>query len=239
MRNSSIVFADANQAMSDAAARQLTATGHKVAQVADASSAIEWLRDSSSDLIVVDFDLPDILGLDLLREIKSNPGYGPVRVLMTSGKGGVDAVAALESGADDYISKPYSLNELLARVATALRRPAIRHDDLGPSIAGSIRIDDVRHQVVINNDPVVFSPLEYNLLQFLVDHRDRMFTRKELLLYVWKNAYGVSERTVDVNVRRLRSRLAPYQCESYIQTVRGSGYRFSVIESPSPRITNG
>ncbi|MFK8029571.1 MAG: response regulator transcription factor [Gammaproteobacteria bacterium] len=238
MANSNIVFVDSNEVIRTAAARRLTAAGHTVRQVAFAEFAMERLRNSANDLIVIDFDLPDILGLDMLTELRSNPDFGPIRVIMTSGRTDNDVVSALESGADDFLSKPYSLDELSARVDAALRRPANCQNDLVPSVAGSISIDDVRHQVEINNDPIRLSPLEYSLLQFLVDHRDRMFTRQELLTYVWKNARGISERTVDVNVRRLRSRLAPYKCESYIQTVRGSGYRFSVMESRSGRIAS-
>lgn len=238
MQSTYIVFADANSAVASAAARKLMASGHKVDQVADASGALERLSSTGSELIVVDFDLPDILGLDLLREIKSNPQYCEVRVLMTSRKGDIDAVAALESGADDYLSKPYSLNELQARIATALRRPPLRYDQFSEdNTAGPIRIDTVRHQVEVNRDPIALSPLEYNLLQFLINNQDRMYTRQELLNHVWKDASNVSERTVDVNIRRLRSRLAPYQCEDYIQTVRGSGYRFSAMHSGTSRVT--
>lgn len=228
MPTSSIVFADANEAVRAVAVRQLSACGHAVSEASDASSAISRLRNEASDLIVVDFNLPDILGLDLLREIKSNSHFGAVRVLMTSEEGPRDAVTALQSGADDYLAKPYSLNELLARVATALRRPAIRREDFGASMAGVIRVDEIRHQVEINEHPVELSPLEYKLLHFFVENSDQMFSRQQLLTHVWKNSGGVNNRTVDVNVRRLRSRLAPFKCENYIQTVRGSGYRFSV-----------
>lgn len=237
MHPSTIVFADANAAVASAAARKLMSCGHHVEQVSDANGALERLNGKGGDLIVVDFELPDILGLDLLREIKSNPAFSEVRVLMTSRKGDDDAVAALESGADDYISKPYSLNELQARVTTALRRPPVRSETLSAAgMAGPIRVDDLRHEVQVNSEPVALSPLEYNLLEFLVNNQDRMYTRQELLTHVWKNASGVSERTVDVNIRRLRSRLAPYQCEDYIQTVRGSGYRFSVMSGRPGRI---
>ena len=227
MRTSSIVLADSNKALREVAVRQLAACGHTVHEAPDASSAITQLRNTASDLIVVDFNLPDILALDLLREIKSNSSFGSVRVLMSSDRGRNDAVTALEAGADDYLAKPYSLNELLARVAVALRRPPLRQEDFGQRHAGAICIDDVRHQVEINEQPVELSPLEYRLLHFFVENSEQMFSREKLLMHVWKNAEGVNDRTVDVNVRRLRSRLAPFKCEDYIQTVRGSGYRFS------------
>lgn len=225
---SNIIFADANEALRAVAARQLMASGHEVAEVSDAAGAITRLREEPSELVIVDFNLPDILGLDLLREIKSNRDFGGVRVLMTSDRSRRDAVTALESGADDYLAKPYSLNELLARVSTALRRPAVRCEEHGQRYAGAICIDDVRHQIAINDQPIDLSPLEYKLLNFFVEHSEQMFSRQELLMHVWKNADGVNDRTVDVNVRRLRSRLSPFKCEDYIQTVRGSGYRFSV-----------
>lgn len=236
MRRSNIIFADSNEALREVAARQLMAGGHDVHEVTDAAGALARLRSDSSDLMVVDFNLPDILGLDLLREIKSNSDFSAVRVLMTSDRGRNDAVSALKSGADDYLAKPYSLNELLARVATALRRPAVRRESFGQQSAGAICIDDVRHMVEINEQPVELSPLEYKLLQFFVKNSDQMFSRQKLLMHVWKNVDGVNDRTVDVNIRRLRSRLAPFKCEDYIQTVRGSGYRFSVRNRRAGRI---
>ncbi|MEM7081646.1 MAG: winged helix-turn-helix domain-containing protein [Pseudomonadota bacterium] len=221
----SIVLADSNPTIAEAAIRKLAISGHSVRRAENACGAMSLLRDSKSELIIVDFNLPDVVGLDLLREIKNDPRLHSVRVLMTSPNGHRDAVEALEAGADDYLPKPYSLDELNARVATALRRPPVSRVIETTERVGSILVDDVSCQVTANGSPVDLSPLEYRLLSFLIRNPGRMFTRGQLISNVWHDVECVHARTVDVNVRRLRSRLAEQGCDRYIQTVRGKGYR--------------
>jgi two-component system phosphate regulon response regulator PhoB len=151
-----------------------------------------------------------------------------MRVMMTSDRSNPDdVVLALESGADDFIGKPIDIPELRARVGACLRRPAnILHTE--EIAAGGIRIDNLGQRVAVDETYVSLAPREYRLLLFLISHRDRVFSRKQLLVHVWDREATVGPRTVDVHVRRLRSILEPFGYERYLQTVRGSGYRFSV-----------
>ena len=151
-----------------------------------------------------------------------------MRVLMTSVRNGSDdVVAALGSGADDYVGKPIDVAELLARVGACLRRPANPLDSEKVSVGG-ISIDNVGHRVVVEGDFVTLAPREYRLLQFFLNHPDRVFSRRQLLVHVWDRDANVGSRTVDVHIRRLRSVLERYGYDRYLQTVRGTGYRFSL-----------
>ena len=136
-----------------------------------------------------------------------------------------DVVTALESGADDFVGKPYSMPELVARVSACLRRPASTHssDELR---AGGIVVDNIGHRVFVDGDSLTLAPREYRLLVFLIANRDRVFSRHQLLIHVWDRNVNVGVRTVDVHIRRIRSLLEPYGYDRYLQTVRGSGYRF-------------
>ena len=148
--------------------------------------------------------------------------------MMTSGRANPDdIVLALESGADDFIGKPINIPELRARVGACLRRPA--NVMLTAEIsAGGIRIDNLGQRVAVDDTYVSLAPREYRLLLFMISNRDRVFSRKQLLVHVWDRDAAVGPRTVDVHVRRLRSALEPFGYDRYLQTVRGSGYRFSV-----------
>ena len=177
--------------------------------------------------MVLEWSLPDLAGLEVLSDVKRGDQPNPTRVLMTSSRGkSDDVVEALDSGADDFIGKPYSMRELVARVGACLRRPASTnsHAELR---AGGIVIDNVGHRVFADGDSISLAPREYRLLLFLVANRDRVFSRRQLLIHVWDRNTTVGVRTVDVHIRRLRSLLEPYGYDRYLQTVRGSGYRFS------------
>ena len=138
-----------------------------------------------------------------------------------------DVVSALKSGADDFVGKPIDMSEFLARVDACLRRPA-HHTEAREVRAGAITVDTVGHRVSISGNFVSLAPREYRLLLFLLSNQDRVYSRKQLLLHVWDQDSTVGPRTVDVHIRRLRSLLEPFECEGYLQTVRGSGYRFSL-----------
>jgi two-component system phosphate regulon response regulator PhoB len=151
-----------------------------------------------------------------------------MRVLMTSAQSTVDsAVSALELGADDFVPKPLNMQEFLARVAACLRRPAtlLRADSIS---AGGITIDNIGHRVTADGSFLSLAPREYDLLLFLLNNQNRVFSRRQLLAHVWGRDAIVGPRTVDVHIRRLRNLLEPYSYAKYIQTVRGSGYRFSL-----------
>lgn len=202
--------------------------GHDVSETIDASSALEAVRTKRPDLLVCDCTLPDLAGVELLSDVRRSEDLKSIRVLMTSnGNQATDVVTAFESGADDFVGKPIHMPELIARVDACLRRPANLTYSSVVS-AGGITVDNVSHRVVVDGEILSFAPREYRLLHFLLGNQDRVFSRKQLLVHVWDRDATVGPRTVDVHIRRLRSLLEPFGYDKFFQTVRGSGYRFSL-----------
>ncbi len=228
MALASILVVDSDHATRRQIVSSLRELGHKVSETGSAGSALRAVKQDRPDLLVLDCTLPDIAGIELLGDVRRNDEYRAIRVLMTSGCDRIDdAVTALESGADDVVGKPLYMPEFLARVNACLRRPATLTES-GVYSAGGISIDDVSHRVQVDGNNVALAPREYRLLHFLLTSQDRVFSRKQLLVHVWDRDATVGPRTVDVHVRRLRSLLEPYGYARYLQTVRGSGYRFSL-----------
>ncbi|MDH3375136.1 MAG: winged helix-turn-helix domain-containing protein, partial [Gammaproteobacteria bacterium] len=165
-------------------------------------------------------------GLELTRMLKRNSENDDLAIIMLTAKADEhDKVTGLESGADDYITKPFSPRELLARIQAVLRRAGT--SDGETLSAGLLEIDTAGHRVTANGREIRLGPTEYRLLKFLMTHPDRVYSRTQLLDRVWGANVYVEERTVDVHVRRLRKALGAEAADTYIQTVRGSGYRFS------------
>jgi len=228
MTPSSILIVDADPAARQAAARELRELGHEVTESESAECALQAMHQRRPDLLLLEWALPDAPGLDVLSDIKRSEALKPVRVLVTSARGVPnDVVVAFESGADDFLDKPFSRYELVARVGACLNRPATVHRN-GSVSAGGILIDDVGHRVIVDGDFLSLAPREYLLLHFFLANRNRVFSRSQLLIHVWNRDAHVGPRTVDVHIRRLRSLLEPYGYDRYLQTVRGSGYRFSL-----------
>ncbi|MDJ0910456.1 MAG: winged helix-turn-helix domain-containing protein [Woeseiaceae bacterium] len=228
MTLASILVVDADAAARAQIVESLKEVGHDVSESANAGAALEAVKSDRPDLMVCDCALPDLAGVELLSDVRRSDELKAIRVLMMSGRvSSDDVVRSFESGADDFVGKPVNVPEFLARVDACLRRPA----NLGRSdiiSGGGITIDDVGHRVAVDGEFLSLAPREYRLLQFLLTNRDRVFTRQQLLVHVWDRDTTVGPRTVDVHVRRLRSLLEPYGCDRYLQTVRGSGYRFSL-----------
>jgi len=228
MTFASILLVDSDAEIRARIADGLRELGHDVNETETASSALRQIQRKQPDLMICDFVLPDLTAVDLLNDVRSSDRLGSIRVLITSArKGSDDVVRALESGADDFIDKPVDMLELRARIGACLRRPASPgcSDKLS---AGGITIDNVGRRVAVDGVHVSLAPREYQLLLFLLSNRDRVFSRKQLLVHVWEQDSAVGVRTVDVHIRRLRSMLEPSGYERYLQTVRGSGYRFSL-----------
>jgi two-component system phosphate regulon response regulator PhoB len=199
-----------------------------VSESDDAGGALRAVQLKRPDLMVLEWALPDLAGLELLSDVKRNDELRPMRVVMTSNRSTPeDVVAALELGADDFIGKPFAMREFVARVGACLRRPATPYDNDRLN-AGGISIDKAGHRVLVDGRFVSLAPREYRLLLFLLSNQDRVFSRRQLLIHVWDRDAAVGVRTVDVHIRRLRSVLEPFGYDRYLQTVRGSGYRFSL-----------
>jgi len=201
--------------------------GHEVVVASDAEEASARMRDSLPDLILLDWMLPGASGIELARRIRSDPRLKDIPIIMLTARGDErDKVLGLETGADDYITKPFSPRELMARIQAVLRRRAPQMTEDTVEIAG-LRLDPVAHRVHGDGSPLDLGPTEFRLLHFLMTHVERVYSRSQLLDQVWGDHVFVEERTVDVHIRRLRSALEPSGHDRLIQTVRGAGYRLS------------
>lgn len=231
MDPASILLVDNDPECRTELARHLRELGHRVGEADSAGQAVREVRDRLPDLMVLESLLPDVHGLEVLQDVRRDERLRPLRVLMTScAPASRDLVRALESGADDFVGKPWVLEEIAARIGACLRRPA--STGAGDVLsAGEIVVDQSSHRVTVSGQPAALAPREYRLMSFLVSNQDRVYSRSQLLIYVWDRDARVGPRTVDVHIRRLRKILEPYGLAHYIQTVRGSGYRFSLHDS--------
>ncbi len=227
MTGKQILIVEDEKPIRDMIAFGLRRAGFTVSEAEDCSEARSRIADSRPDLLLVDWMLPDQSGLELTRAIKRNKETQDLPViLLTARAEEQDKVAGLEGGADDYVTKPFSPRELLARIQAVLRRTS--PTAAGEAIeAGALKLDPVSHRVIAGGQTVSLGPTEYRLLQFFMEHPDRVYARSQLLDRIWGGNVYVEERTVDVHIRRLRKALEPFACDSLVQTVRGSGYRFS------------
>jgi two-component system, OmpR family, phosphate regulon response regulator PhoB len=199
----------------------------QVIEAGHADEARRLLGQGNPDLILLDWMLPGRSGLELAQQLKQSAKTRNIPIIMVSARGEEeDRIKGLDTGADDYIAKPFSPREMVARVNAVLRRtrPEELEDEI--EIAG-LRIDNVSHRVSAEGRRVDIAPTEYRLLYFFMSHADRAYSRSQLLDQVWGDQVYVEERTVDVHVRRLRKALEPTGHDRLLQTVRGVGYRFS------------
>ena len=197
-------------------------------QAADARAAQLAISEQVPDLILLDWMLPGMSGLELARRLRKEELSREIPIIMLTARGEeMDRVNGLEAGVDDYVVKPFSTRELIARIKAVLRRS---HGDDGDGVVelGRLRIDGPAHRVYAGDESVTIGPTEYHLLHFFMTHPERVYSRAQLLDHVWGGSVYVEERTVDVHIRRLRKTLEPWKLEDMVQTVRGSGYRFSV-----------
>ena len=205
----------------------LRRAGFEVREAEDCAAARASIADARPDLLLIDWMLPDQSGLELTRAVKRGKDTHDLPVIMLTARADEhDKVSGLEGGADDYVTKPFSPRELLARINAVLRRasPAAAGEALE---AGGLLLDVASHRVTVDDQNVPLGPTEYRLLQFFMEHPERVYTRGQLLDRVWGGNVYVEERTVDVHIRRLRKALEPFERDGLVQTVRGSGYRFS------------
>jgi phosphate regulon transcriptional regulator PhoB len=204
----------------------LTREGYKVSSASDGEEALDKIKKGGIGLIILDRMLPGLQGTEICRIIRNNAKLASIPIIMLTAKGEVaDKIEGLETGADDYITKPFSPKELVARVSAVLRRASGPGAQENVIMLGNLRIDKERYVVIKNNVPLNLSSTEFKLLLYLVERRGRVFSRDQLLDAIWEDDTFVEPRTVDVHVRRLRTQIEDDPSNPvYIRTRRGVGY---------------
>ena len=222
-----ILLVEDEPAIQELIAANLARAGHHVVRAADAETAQRIVRDALPDLVLLDWMLPGASGIEFARRLRADERTRSIPIIMLTARGEEqDKVTGLEVGADDYVTKPFSPRELVARIKAVLRRRAPQATEDVVELGG-LRLDPSTHRVTAREQPLSLGPTEFRLLHFLMTHPERVHSRAQLLDQVWGDHVFVEERTVDVHIRRLRSVLEPDGFDALVQTVRGSGYRFS------------
>ena len=205
----------------------LSSAGFSTALAGDASEADAAIRVAPPHLILLDWMLPGVGGVEFARRLRRSDATRETPIIMLTARcEEQDRLQAFEAGIDDYVAKPFSIRELLARIKAVLRRTSASDADASIEIDG-LRLDPLSHRVSSRGRPLKVGPTEFRMLHFFMSNQERVFTRSQLLDKVWGNHVYVEERTVDVHIRRLRKALMPHGHERFIQTVHGTGYRFS------------
>lgn len=224
---SRILVVDDDPAIREMVGLALVRDGFAVLEAGDANAAGSALDTGEVDLVLLDWMLPGQSGFELIRALRGTQPHRNIPVIMLTARDQEhERVAALEAGADDYIAKPFSISELLARIRAVLRRSGARESEQ-ILVARGLRLDPASHRVSVGGTPLDLAPLEFQLLHHLMLHQDRVYSRKQLIDVVWRSNAYIEERTVDVHIRRLRRALEPHGLQQLIQTVRGTGYRLS------------
>ena len=222
-----ILLVEDEPAIQELLAFNITQCGYRAIQALDAASALSHINRELPDLILLDWMLPGSSGVELARRLRADQRTRNIPIIMLTARSDErDKVMGLESGADDYITKPFSPRELIARIRAVLRRRAPEMSEETLVIAG-LELSPATHRVNAHDTTVDLGPTEFRLLHFFMTHTERVYSRAQLLDQVWGDHVFVEERTVDVHIRRLRHALEPCGLDCLIQTVRGSGYRFS------------
>ena len=222
-----ILVVEDEPAIQELISYNLKQAGHQALKADNAEQAMNLVQNALPDLILLDWMLPGISGVEFARRLRTDKRTRTIPIIMLTARSEEqDKLTGLDSGADDYITKPFSPRELNARVKAVLRRRAPQMTDDVVQI-GALKLDPASHRITGNNVPVELGPTEFRLLQFFMTHPERVHSRTQLLDQVWGDHVFVEERTVDVHIRRLRKALEPTALDSLIQTVRGTGYRLS------------
>ncbi len=227
MKTKVILIVEDEAAIRDMLQFALAPTGFEIIEAGDVAEAEKKLGNTLPDLILLDWMLPDISGVEFSKRLKRNPLTKNIPIIMLTAKAEEEnKIKGLESGADDYVTKPFSPRELIARINTVLRRgPLVDTDGVIQFAKLSINVNN--HQVKIGDQLLALTAIEYKLLYFFITHPNRIYTREQLLNHVWGLNTYINERTVDVQIKRLRKQLKTHGCDHYLKTVRGSGYQFS------------
>ncbi len=224
-----ILVVEDEPAIQELIAVNLEHAGHHVIRTRDAEGALQIVNHALPDLLLIDWMLPGTSGVALAKQLRHEERTRQIPIiLLTARSSEQDKIQGLEAGADDYVTKPFSPRELLARIKAVLRRRAPEMSDEPVDIAG-LRLEPATRRVFGAGKPLQLGPTEFRLLHFLMTHIERVHSRSQLLDQVWGDHVFVEERTVDVHIRRLRKSLEPSGHDRLIETVRGAGYRFARV----------
>jgi len=222
-----ILVVEDEPAIQELIAYNLKQAGHQPLRADNAEQAMNLVQNALPDLVLLDWMLPGQSGIDFARRLRSDKRTRTVPIIMLTARSDEqDKLTGLDTGADDYITKPFSPRELNARIKAVLRRRAPQMTDDVVQLGG-LKLDPSSHRISGNGEPVILGPTEFRLLHFMMTHPERVHSRTQLLDQVWGDHVFVEERTVDVHIRRLRKALEPTNLDRLVQTVRGTGYRFS------------
>lgn len=226
MTSKTVLIVDDEAPIREMIAVALEMADYHCLEAEDAQQAHSLVVDQQPDLILLDWMMPGTSGIEFARRLKRDPVTAEIPIIMLTARSEEDnKILGLEAGADDYITKPFSPRELVARLKAVLRRATPAGVEEMVEVNG-LRLDPISHRVTSSDQPLEVGPTEFRLLQFFMTHQERAYTRNQLLDQVWGGNVYVEERTVDVHIRRLRKALGP-EHEQLVQTVRGTGYRFS------------
>lgn len=233
MYNEQILIVEDEPAIREMVVMTLEMAGFDSLQAADVSEAHQQVVDHRPALILLDWMLPgDKSGIDFCRMLKNDELLAEIPVIMLTAKSEEDSkVHGLDAGADDYMTKPFSTRELISRIKAVLRRSSALSADKSIEV-GKLSLDPKSQRVTAAGKTIEIGPTEYRLLAFFMSHPERAYTRTQLLDQVWGGNVYIEDRTIDVHIKRLRTLLRPHQCDTLIQTVRGTGYRFSSFIEP-------
>ncbi len=226
-----ILIVEDETAIREMVVMSLHREGFEVQEATDAASAGIAIADKIPDLVLLDWMLPGMSGVEFAKRLRGDEMTRELPIIMLTARGQeADKLSGFDAGVDDYVPKPFSVKELIARIHAVLKRAR----GFGPDeilTVERLTLDPVSHRVTIGDDQIKIGPTEFRLLQFFMTHPERVYTRGQLLDRVWGSNVYVEERTVDVHIRRLRKLLEAAQYDKFVQTVHGTGYRFSVKQS--------
>lgn len=224
--NLKVLIVEDEKALAEILEYNFKKEGYVVDTASDGEIALDKIIFKAPDLIILDWMLPKLSGIELCKKVRSNKKIKNIPIIMLTARGEEeDRLKGLEMGADDYVTKPFSINELLARAKAVLKRirPIFAEEEV---IFEDIKINIGTHKVFRNSKEIKLGPTEFNLLRFFMENISRVFSRQQLLNHVWKHDALVEPRTVDVHVRRLRKSLNAGNQKDFIRTVRSAGYSF-------------
>ncbi len=224
-----VLIVDDERAIREMVCLALSSEGYQCLEASDAHKAEAVLREQAPDMILLDWMMPGVSGVDFARSLRRKDETRHIPIIMLTAKAEEeDMIRGLDSGADDYLTKPFSTRELIARIKALLRRTE-GHAESTSLQAGSLQLDMAAHRVSCQGNVVDLGPTEFKLLKFFMENPERVYSREQVLNNVWGDNVYVEERTVDVHIRRLRKALEPFGHDQWVQTVRGAGYRFSAF----------